>query len=184
MAADGPIATPSATPTLSPTPAIVSLPAIVANEDAVLKKSLPDNNFGGTSITYIEAKAGSSSPVDSLLKFNLSGIGGRTVVNAKLKLYATAVSAVSGGSFYSTDTEWNESSVTWNTAPLAGTLLGSIGPVNVLDTWYEVDVTPAVLGDGIVAFRINTNSIDNVRYKGKDSTASVTKKPQLLITIQ
>lgn len=170
--------------TPTPTPAPVTLPGIVANEDSVLKKSSPDTNFGGTGITYIEAKAGSASAIDSLLKFNVSGIGGRTVVNATLKLYATAVSAGSGGSFYTTDTAWNELGVTWNTAPLAGTLLGSIGPVNVIDTWYEVDVTPTVAGDGIVAFRINSTSTNNVRYKGKDSTSSVTKKPQLIITVQ
>lgn len=179
-----PTLSPTSSPTPSPSPGVVILPAIVASEDAVLKQSSPDSNFGSTSITYIEAKAGSTSAIGSLLKFSVSGIGGRTVVHATLKLYAAAASAGSGGTFYTTGTAWNESSVTWNTAPAAGNFLGSIGPVTVVNIWYEVDVTPAVVGDGVVSFRINSTSADNVRYKGKEGTASVTKKPQLILTVQ
>lgn len=72
---------------------------------------------------------------------------------------------------YSTSTAWTESTVTWNTAPPAGVLLGSLGAVSK-GVSYDVDVTPLVTGDGSVAVRISSANADEVTYQARENTVS------------
>ena len=69
--------------------------------------------------------------------------------------------------------------VTWNTAPAAGgTVLGSLGPV-VPSTWYEVNLTSYITGDGTYSFRILPTTNDGAEYRSSEGGA--TTIPQLII---
>jgi hypothetical protein len=97
-----------------------------------------------------------ASPVErALLKFTVSGVGTGTVAGAKLRLYNVNSSSM-GGTFYRVaDNSWVESTVTWNTAPAADvTPIASLGAV-ATSTWYEVDVTSLITGDGTYSIRIS-----------------------------
>jgi hypothetical protein len=115
-----------------------------------------------------------------LLKFNVSGIGIRTLVNAKLRLYCVD-GAPFGGEFHRvTDTTWTEGTVNWNNAPAAdASVLSSLGKVSA-GSWYEVDVTSLVNGDGAFSVRINSTSTDGAYYSTKEGTAGFA--PQLVVT--
>lgn len=65
-----------------------------------------------------------NSPIKRfLLKFDVTGINGGQVTNAKLCLY-NVDGANEGGDFYSvSDDSWQEETVTWNNAPAADTTL-------------------------------------------------------------
>jgi hypothetical protein len=137
---------------------------------------LPTSNFGSDSLLGVD-----NSPVKNLLlKFTVTGVGSRTVVSAKLRLYCLDP-ATFGGEFHRVaDTTWTEGSVTWNTAPAADSIiLGTLGSV-VSGTWYEVDVTSLVTGDGIFSLRANSNSTNGADYSSKEGTAGFA--PQLVIT--
>jgi len=75
--------------------------------------------------------------------------------------------------------ERSEEAATWNNAPAAiESIIASLGPV-VKETWYEVDVTPAVSGDGLLSFRISSTSEDQAQYSSKEGTFS----PQLTVVV-
>lgn len=86
-----------------------------------------------------------------------------------------------GGEFYRADQPWSESVVTWNTAPLmAGGALATIGPV-VSNTWYEVDLTPYITGDGTYSLRVSSPSSDGADYASSEGAGGFT--PVLVLTL-
>jgi hypothetical protein len=75
--------------------------------------------------------------------------------------------ATEGGDFYPvSDDSWQEETITWNNAPAADTtLLASLGSVSP-NTWYEVDVTSTITGDGTYSLRIS-DSVGGSHYSSK-----------------
>jgi hypothetical protein len=115
-----------------------------------------------------------------LLKFNVSGVGNKPILSVKLRLYCADGSPFGGEFHRVADSTWNESSVNWNTAPLADpAVLASLGRVSA-NSWYEVDVTSLVTGDGTFSLKINSNSTDGAYYSSKEGGANFA--PQLVIT--
>lgn len=164
-------------------PVLVSIPGsqtvrtFTPSGDATLQQQYPNLNNGAT-ITLVA----NGSPVkDFLIRFEVSGVGTGHVTSARLRLYC-ADSSDLGGGFYPVSGSWNESTVTWNTAPQIGSAqaAGSLGRV-VAGTWYEVDVTSAVVGDGTVAFRVPTASTNGAAYASREGSSATI--PQLVVTI-
>jgi PKD repeat protein len=120
------------------------------------------------------------SPVsDGLLKFNVN-VGGQ-ITGAKLRLYCVDASS-SGGTFYAaaeTNPPWSENTVTWATAPVAGTSYGSLAAVKV-GIWYEVDLTALVTANGTYSLRIKNTSTNGADYATKEGAAGFA--PQLVVT--
>jgi hypothetical protein len=84
-----------------------------------------------------------------------------------------------GGEFHGTGLSWQESTVTWETAPAADPLtVSALGPVTA-GNWYEVDVTPLVTGDGALALRVTSTSADGADYSTKEGPAELV--PRLLV---
>jgi hypothetical protein len=88
-----------------------------------------------------------------------------------------------GGEFHRvSDTTWNENTVNWNTTPVAdSTIIGTLGKV-VAGSWYEVDVTSLISGDGVYSLKINSTSSDGAYYSSKEGDAGFA--PQLVIKVQ
>jgi hypothetical protein len=72
--------------------------------------------------------------------------------------------------------------VNWNNQPPAtGAVLGTIGAV-ASGSWYEVDVTPLVSGDGVVSIEATSTSADGAHYSSKEGTAG--RAPQLVVNLR
>jgi chitodextrinase len=144
--------------------------------DTTLRADLPSNNFGSQTVVGID-----SSPVtDLLLKFNVTGLAGRSVQSAKLRLYCFDPGGAGGAFKRVANSSWSESTVNWSNAPAAdAATLGSIG-ATVAGTWYEVDVTSAVTGDGLVSLRASGSSPNGTDYHSKEGPAGLA--PQLVVT--
>jgi chitodextrinase len=159
-----------------------SLPGIqtltfIPTGDASIYSDTPSANFGSAAALETDA-----SPIkNSLMKFSVSGVGTGSVVSAKLRVHCVDTSAGSGGEFRRvSDTSWNESTVTWGTAPGADSaIIGSLGPVSA-GTSYQVDVSSLVTGDGTVGLRVSSPSTDGVDYSSKEGSFP----PELVVTIQ
>src|SRR5215211_1553822 len=123
-----------------------------------------------------------NSPVKHmLLKFTVSGVAGRTVTSAKLRLYCADPSDVGGVFFRVQNTSWSENTVTWNTAPAAdASSFASLGSVTT-GSWYEVNV-PFVTADGTYAVKVTSSSSNGADYASKEGTAGTA--PQLVVTAQ
>jgi Predicted solute binding protein len=158
------------------TPEPSAVLAFTPAADAEIQFDKPITNFGFASQFVVD-----NSPIkNALLKFNIAGVGTRTVVSAKLRLYCLDGSPFGGEFHRMADTTWTEGTVTWNTAPAAdAAILASLGKV-VANNWYEVDVTSLVNGDGTFSLRLNSTNTDGASYSSKEGTASFA--PQLVVT--
>jgi len=143
--------------------------------DATIRSDSSSTNYGSA----ISLEVDGTPVYDFLTKFTVSGIGSKSVSNAKLRLYNVDPSDA-GGSFYPViDNSWTESGVTWNNAPAAGaTSIGSIGSVTA-GNWYEVDVTSVITGDGMYSFRTKSTSSNGADYSSKEGSYV----PQLVVTV-
>jgi len=131
------------------------------SDDATITLSKPYSNFGTSDKLVVDSKNGMNN---FLIRFDASDVPQGQVKSAKLRLYAQNAATAFGGTFVqTTNSQWDERSVTWSNAPLAdGVVLGSIPEVEA-GTWYEMDVTNAVMG-GASVFKPRLI----VQYKPKD----------------
>ncbi len=170
-------------PTTGPVPTSVPVPTVpppggqtlifTPTDDAVIYASNPNANAGNGIAVRID-----NSPVEhTVMKFTVSGVSGRTVTSAKLRLYNTQVS-VFGGSFYKAAGTWTQSSVTWNNAPQISNLITSLGAVGS-GKWYEVDMTSYIIADGTYSLRITSNTGDGADYSSREGS----NPPQLVVTV-
>ena len=144
--------------------------------DATIKRSSPIENFGAVNAV----RTGNRPVEDFLMKFDVSGIGTRTVKSATLRLFCTNKSDV-GGEFHQTDNDWSEDTVTWDTAPLATReVVASLGPVAKL-TWVDVDLTSLITEDGTYSLRIMSPSEDGAVYRSKEKPGL---EPELILTME
>jgi RHS repeat-associated protein/CSLREA domain-containing protein len=144
-------------------------------DDAYIANDAPSTNYGSA----ITLQTDNTPIKDFLLKFTVSGVNGQSITNAKIRLY-NVDSATKGGDFYHVaNNSWQQSTVTWNNAPAAGsTLLASLGSVSP-NTWYEVDVTSLITGDGTYSLRVSSTSSNGADYSSKEGA----NPPQLVITL-
>jgi fibronectin type 3 domain-containing protein len=144
-------------------------------DDATIDSTLPDKNAGTSTKLSVD-----KDPMKGfLMKFGLSGLAGRRIISATLRLNCTNAST-NGGQFRPVaDNSWSEKTVTWNTAPAADPVLtGALDDVLVGNT-YNVDITPLVKGDGTISLRTSSPSTDGADYTSKESTTP----PQLIVRL-
>lgn len=163
------------TPTSSGTTQTLTFPVAA---DTRLRYGSPNSNYGTDDHIWVDG-----SPVsDGLLKFNVSGLAGRQVVSAQLKLRCDDSSSFGGAFYRVTDSNWDERKVTWNTAPatdpFAFTSLGAVKK----GTWVTVDVTSLITGDGTFSIRTNTALSNGSGYLSKEKSS--TYAPRLYVTVK
>ena len=142
------------------------------------RQKSPNKNFGTATTVIID----NSPQKNFLMKFTVSGVSGREVTQALLRLHSTNGSDV-GGDFYPVlDTSWDEATLTWNTAPDAsGDILASLGQVNK-DNWYEVNLLPLISSDGTYSIRVTSTSTNSAGYASSENITTQIR-PQLVLTV-
>ncbi|MGH7498811.1 MAG: DUF7594 domain-containing protein, partial [Gemmatimonadales bacterium] len=161
-----------------PPPPSQSTLTIPASADAYTFKNSPFRSFGTTTTLLVDA----SPAARTYLKFPVTGIGTKTVVSAKLRLYAVDPSDAGGRLHRVTSTSWGETTIRWNSAPAySATVIGTIGSV-VVNTWYEIDVKSQVTGDGTISFALESASTNGADYRARESGS--TWAPRLVIVVQ
>ncbi len=158
--------------TTDPPPVLSFAPS----DDTYIESDQPNTSFGSSSQIVTD-----NSPIrDILIKFTVSGVVGRPVKSAILRLYNVNGSPF-GGEFHRVlDTSWKEGTATWNSAPTVDlNILASLGGVTA-NNWYEVDVTSVVTGDGTFSFEGISSSGDGAYYSSKEGTVGFA--PQLVVT--
>jgi hypothetical protein len=145
--------------------------------DAHVSDADPTKNFGASTTLHI----GQGPAKDALLKFDISGIGKRTVLSARLFLYCVRGSN-SGGVFFPADNgAWDESTVSWRTAPPADpTAVGVAGAMSP-GTWLAVDVTSVIRRDARYTLRVTSPASREVEYVSKEGAQGF--RPRLVVTV-
>ncbi len=151
---------------------------ILPSADAHVLKNTPNRNYGSANPLLVDG-----SPVArGYLKFAVSGIGSKTIVSAKLRLYAVDPSNSGGRLHRVSSTSWAETTIKWSNKPsYNAAVVGTLGSV-VVNTWYEIDVMSQVSGDGTISFALESTSTNGADYSSRESGAATS--PQLVIVVQ
>ena len=175
-------------PELVITPVDPSGRVAVVEADASVRETQPDVNFGTSSMLWVDEK-----PVKrTFFRVRVRGFDAEPVRDARLRLQVVGSDEErysargSSGRLYETrDCAWNELTVTYDTQPtIDGPLLDKLGKVergNVI----EFDITPAITGDGIYCFALESSSRDGVIYGSREATVGgpvVVTTPEASVT--
>ncbi|MBL0171093.1 MAG: DNRLRE domain-containing protein [Gemmatimonadaceae bacterium] len=162
---------------LPPPPAQTTL-TIPVSADAYTFKNSPNTNYGTQTTLLVDG-----SPVArTYFKFAVTGIGAKSVVSAKLRLYAVDPSDTGGRLHRVAGTTWGETSIKWSNAPAYdAAIVGTLGAV-VVGAWYEVDVKGYVTADGTVSFALESTSTNGADYRSREGGSGTA--PRLVIVTQ
>lgn len=150
---------------------------IQAEADTHVNKSLPRQNFGASTALTLD-----KSPVlRSYLRFNVTGLNGMAVKQAKLRLYALKASSSGLTVLRVSNNTWSESGVTFSSAPVVGKAVRSKGAFKA-NQWIELDVTPAVKGEGKVSFAVNNRGTAAFNLASHELQSGA-YAPQLALTL-
>ena len=141
--------------------------------DSYVSSGSRTTNYG----TATTMKLATSPAETAYLKFNVSGVSG-PVQSATLRVYANSGLKWGFDAYSTPNTSWAESSLTYNNAPALGTKLGSF-PSGTLTGWIQLDVTPAVTGNGTYSFALVGTYWMEIALASRESGANA---PQLVLT--
>ncbi|WDZ86291.1 DUF7594 domain-containing protein [Micromonospora cathayae] len=162
---------------VGPPPAVAqTTTAFLASADSYVNAGSPATNYNSTNTLAVAA-----TPTRvSYLKFTVTTLTD-PVISVHLRLHTQNVSnaaSPAGGTAQQVGTGWAESTLTYANRPASvGGTLGSLGKV-LPNTWYEIDVTSAVNGNGTYAFSVASDNPDGAYY---DSRESGTFAPRLVV---
>jgi parallel beta-helix repeat protein len=144
--------------------------ALTAIEDAYVDVSLPTSNFGAATVLSTDG----TPCVTTYLKFNVSGLP--SPPSAALRVYAATGNDTPFEVRTVSDTSWTESTITAQNAPALGDIVAASGPVKP-NTWYTLNVSSALTGDGVLALALTTASGKSTTIHSREGT----NRPQLVI---
>jgi hypothetical protein len=146
--------------------------------DTYVNADSPGTNYGSADELVLDL-GDSTNPNDTqhiYLRFNVSGIVGG-VESATLRMYVTN-QGNPGEISTSSDLSWAEDGPTWDDPiPNDGPRVGLLAGVAV-DTWAEADVTPGVIGNGLVTFVIVPSGSDGADFHSRENA----NQPELVVT--
>jgi hypothetical protein len=152
------------------TPAGSTIVTFDAIADAYVGEDSPTENHGSATELRIDA-----SPLRrSYVRFEVSGISG-TPIRATLRIYANSASSA-GFDVRGLSETFDELAVTYETALTIGDLIGT-SPAFTSGGYTEVDVTPAITGNGAVQFALIAKGDTATSFSSRESA----NKPQLLV---
>jgi chitodextrinase len=150
------------------TPAVPSSLTYIVGADTYVNASSPTSNYGSATVWRVDG----SPDLHAYLRFTVQGTSGTPVLHAYLHVFANTSSSSGISALTVADNTWNENTVTYNTAPALGTLLGSSGSYPS-GSWITFDVTSYITGDGVYSFGIITPGSTQLSFASKESGVNV-----------
>ena len=147
--------------------------------DATVSSGQPTATLGADPLLSVDA---GPSVKRTFFRIRVSGVGTRRVTAARLQLQVADVlnaESVFGGTIHAlTACGWDERRLTWNgQPPIDGPVLAETGAV-ARGQRVEFDVTPAVTGDGVQCFVLDSPSTDAVHYNAREAGAG---RPEMML---
>src|SRR5207244_8585733 len=146
--------------------------------DTYVQSDLSTTNFGTKPQIFVDngtaTNPGTTGVQHTFLRVSVSGVGASLVTGAHLKLQVANVTnsgSVTGGTIHAiTNCSWDEHTMTWNTAPaIDGPALATVGAC-AAGQIVDFDVNPAIPGDGVYCFAIDTTSTDSAIYNSREGS--------------
>jgi hypothetical protein len=148
--------------------------------DSTVKSSSPTKNYGKDTEVRLRLGTPSNSTAQSTyLKYSVSGLAGRAVTSAKVRMRVTDAGPL-GGILYRTGSGWTETGLTYNNAPPAtGSPLYTVGSVAV-GQWVDLPLpNGTITADGGIDFVLMPNGSNSVYYSSREGADA----PQLVVDV-
>jgi hypothetical protein len=140
-------------------------------------------NAGSTGTNYgtsTTLRADGSPDVHSYIRFSVLGLGGKTILRARLLLFANSSLSQGINALAVADNTWGELTTNYTNAPALGNSLASSGAI-ATGSWVTLDVTSYISGEGTFSFGITTPSSTAISLASRESGAN---SPQLIIGLK
>jgi fibronectin type 3 domain-containing protein len=161
---------PAALTTPAPQPVVIN---VAATADTYTSDLQPTSNYGRSTSMRLDV-----DPLNqAYVRFDVAG-SWSTVTKATLRVYGNQKSA-SGFTVRSVPSTWGEYTLNATNAPTAGAVVGST-PGYSAAGWVDIDVTPAVKGDGTYSFLLSTQQTTAFTL----ATRETTQAPRLIVESQ
>ncbi len=158
--------------------------------DAYVREGVFSNiNYGSVNTLYTRVDSVPESNYETFLRFDLTSFTG-AVSSALLRVYGglnnNTIPELTIEAHYSTDTIWQENTVTWDTKPMAQpAILDSTTVSGTVKEFYEWNITPLIIalknaGATAVTIKLNNTSATPIRALFNSKEASQ-HQPQLVI---
>ncbi|MFQ6171704.1 DNRLRE domain-containing protein [Oryzobacter sp. R7] len=161
---ESPASVPASVTTPAPTPVTEVAPT---DADTYTSEQQPTKNYGRATTLRLDADPATSA----YLRFPVTG-SHPNVTQATLRVWA-ATKATAGIAVSTVPTTWGELTLTAANAPTAGPVIASSGAV-AANTWVDLDVTSAVVGNGTYAFKITTPGTTAASLASREGGAPTT----------
>src|SRR6266404_2709857 len=146
-----------------------------------------NKNFGIAGTLKARTNAAAAKNFDSYLKFDATNIP--VFSAAKLRLYASlSNNGTVGTTLYAvSNTNWSETTITWDNKPALGVALGSGAVTSKTFSWYEFDVTDYLLneraaGRNVISLAVRAPVASSLTVDVKSRQAN-TNKPELVFAL-
>lgn len=166
-----PTLTPIPTDPPSVTPDAPSMWTFVPVADSYVRSTASSANYGKQSMLRTDG----SPEVHSYLRFDVQGVEGG-ITSATLRIYANSLSNRGFSVRHVADNTWDETTITYETAPAFDTLVGETAGFGA-GTWVDIDVTPLIQGNGLVSFALTAKSATAISYSSREGS----NPPQLIV---
>ena len=144
---------------------------LVPVADAYVQSDQPSTNFGTATSLLVD-----NSPVRvGYLRFDVQGLP-EPPARATLRVFTRSSSTTGITVAAVSDTSWGETTITYNNRPALGAPIGASGSISA-NTWFSVDVTAQIQGNGPVSFALTTTSTTSKTLDSREGA----NPPQLVL---
>lgn len=146
------------------TPSMPSSLTFSVGADTYVNSGSPTMNYGSATVWRVDG----SPDLHAYLRFSVQGLAGYAIQSAFLQVYSNSSSSLGISALSVADSSWVENSVTYNTAPALGAVIGSSSTFSS-GSWVTIDVSSYVTGEGIYSFGITTPGSSTLSFSAKES---------------
>ncbi|MEX0331877.1 MAG: sulfatase-like hydrolase/transferase [Puniceicoccaceae bacterium] len=149
-----------------------------ATGDTFINEQNPDTNYGSRNPVQVRDPDTSDFGRYAFFKYSVTDLS-EPPDSAQLHLYVESLGYNGTFEIHAVENAWSEGTLTWNTAPVIGSLLASVTATS--GEWAVADVSSHITGNGTYSFAITetTNSRADITARGSpnESFLRVAKGP-------
>ncbi|PWT71328.1 MAG: hypothetical protein C5B59_18300 [Bacteroidetes bacterium] len=163
---------PGVTPsvTVTPVPSGNTTITLVPTADTYARMTAP-TTIDGTN-TIVKVSGPTNTGDITFITYDLTALAGKTISSALFSFYITNASVGTDSVYAVADSSWTEATLNYNNMPALGSLSTTFNSNNLMNGWYQVDLTSLMQANAgkVVTFAISSQDTDALWFNSREST--------------